>query len=162
MKSKTKEKTVKKVAVVKTAKVETNPLEVLRSVEITPKAKADLECTVSKRGIASLVALAIAIGYKMEKKHFSNFAELTSAYRHGENTKKPTADGNSNNMVYLKHAGLGLNGVASHSWANTVIEKMTDKEVGSVVKSLGIDRKVLASIAKKSKHPLAAKLVKVA
>lgn len=157
-------KQVKKVAVKVEAKKAEKPsvLETLRSVDVEPVAKADLECTVSKRGIAALVALAIAIGYKVEKKHFSSFAELTAAYRHGENTKKPTIDGGSNNMVYIRHAALGLTGNAGHAWANNVIEKMTDKEVSSVVKSLGIDRKALAIAAKHSKHPLAQKLAKVA
>lgn len=157
-------KALKKLASPKVeAKVEAKPvLELLRSVDVEPVSKADLNCKVSKRGIAALVALAIAIGYKVEKKHFSSFAELTSAYRHGENTKKPTIDGGSNNMVYVRHATLGLQGNAGHQWAKNVIEKMTEKEVADVVKALGIDKKVLAKAAKASKNPLAQKLAKVA
>lgn len=157
-------KALKKVAApkVETPKAGNPVLETLRSVDVEPVSKADLECKVSKRGIAALVALAIAIGYKVEKKSFSSFAEMTSAYRHGENTKKPTIDGGSNNMVYIRHATLGLQGTAGHQWAKNVIEKMTEKEVASVVKALGIDKKALVKAAKASKNPLAQKLAKVA
>ena len=144
------------------AKEKIEGLEILRSVDVEPKAKADLECKVSKRGIAALVALAIAIGFKMEKKHYAHFAAMTGAYRHGENTAKPTLDGGSNNMVYIRHAVLGLQGSARHQWAVNVVEKMSDKEVSDVVKAIGMDKKALAVAAKNSKHSLAQKFAKVA
>lgn len=139
-----------------------NPLEILRSVDVKPVSKEELPCAVSKRGIAAILAMAVILGYKATKQTFAKYAELTAAYRHGMNTTKATGDGNSNNMVYIRHATLGINGNASHSWAKSVLEKLSEKDIASAVNALAMDKKSLASLAKKSKNPLASKLAKVA
>lgn len=160
MKAAKKEKPVLKK--VEAAPKQDNPLEVLRSVDVKPVAKEELPCAVSKRGIAAILALAIILGYKVTKSAFAKYAELTAAYRHGASTTKATEDGNSNNMVYLRHATAGINGAGSHSWAKDVLEKLSEKDIASAVNALALDKKSLASLAKKSKNPLAVKLAKVA
>ena len=123
----------------------------LLAIDANPTSKADLTVTASKRTVSSILAGILLLGIKVSPVTYTKFAELTSAYRHGVATSKATADGDANNVIYIRHASAGLLGNDRHQWAVNSLDKVTDKELAQVVNALHVNASAVVTAAKASK-----------